>query len=71
MFKDNFLKGTKSKIRSILYFNSKRFHKRAFIVAETCLQSCCLGTKGGTHFIEHLPSNDRRNTHTEIQTDEC
>jgi hypothetical protein len=34
------------------------------------LSSRCLATKEGIHFTEPLPSNDRRDTHTDTQTDE-
>jgi hypothetical protein len=30
-----------------------------FDAAGTCLPSRCLAIKGGIHFTEHLPSNDR------------
>jgi sulfite exporter TauE/SafE len=42
---------------------------RVFVAAGTCLQSHCLGMKGGLHFSEPLPSNDRWDTHTDTQTD--
>jgi hypothetical protein len=40
-----------------------------FVGAETCLRSRCLATKGGLYFTEPLPSNDRRDTHTDTQND--
>jgi hypothetical protein len=39
------------------------FH--VFVAAETYLPSCCLAKKGGIHFTEPLPSNDKRNTQTD------
>jgi hypothetical protein len=42
---------------------------RVFIAAETCLHNRCLATKGGIHFTEPLPCNDRRDTHTDTRTD--
>jgi hypothetical protein len=41
-----------------------------FVAAGKCLPSRCLATKGGIHFIEPLPSNDKSDTHTDTQTDE-
>jgi hypothetical protein len=38
------------------------FH--VFVAVETCLLSHCLAMKGGIHFTESLPSNDRRDTQT-------
>jgi hypothetical protein len=40
-----------------------------FIVMGTCSLSHCLATKGGIQFTKPLPSNDRRDTHTDTQTD--
>jgi hypothetical protein len=42
---------------------------RAFIAAVTCLPSRCLATKGDIHFTEPFRSNDRRDTHADIQVD--
>jgi hypothetical protein len=36
-----------------------------FFAAGTCLPSRCLATKGGMHFTEPLPSNNRRDRHTD------
>jgi hypothetical protein len=38
---------------------------RVFVAAGTCLQSRCLAQKGGIHITEPLPSNDKRDTHTD------
>jgi hypothetical protein len=40
-----------------------------FVATGTCLPSRCLAKKGRIHFTERLPSNDRRDTHTDTQTD--
>jgi hypothetical protein len=39
--------------------NIKRRLQKFFIAAGTSLPSCYLATKGGIHFTEPLPSNDR------------
>jgi hypothetical protein len=63
--------------------NSKRIHRQtyrhtdaaillslhAFVAAGKCLSSRFLAMKGGIQFAEPLPSNDRRDTHTDTQTD--
>jgi hypothetical protein len=36
-----------------------------FVAAGTCLPSRCLAMKVDKHFTEPLPSNDRRDTHTD------
>jgi hypothetical protein len=40
---------------------------RALFVAGACLPSRCLAMKRRIHFIEPLPSNDMRETHTDTQ----
>jgi hypothetical protein len=42
---------------------------RLFVAAGTCIPNHCLAPKGGTHLTEQLPSNDRRDTHRDTQTD--
>jgi hypothetical protein len=42
---------------------------RVFIAAGTFLPRRCLSMKGGIHFTEPLPSNHRKDTHTDTQTD--
>jgi hypothetical protein len=42
---------------------------RVCVAAGTCLSSCCLAMKCGIHFTEPLPSNGRRDTHTDTRTD--
>jgi hypothetical protein len=42
---------------------------RVFFAAGTCLPNRCLPTEGGIHFTEAFCSNDRRDTHTDTQTD--
>jgi hypothetical protein len=41
-----------------------------FIATGTYLLSCCLAMKGGIHFTEPLASSDKRDSHTETQTDQ-
>jgi hypothetical protein len=38
-------------------------------VAGTCLQNRCLAMIEWVHFTEPFPNNDRRDTHTDAQTD--
>jgi hypothetical protein len=65
-----------------LHNNDRRIHRqtyrhthrpilllRIFVAEGTSLPSRCLSIKGGIHFIYPLPSNDRRDTHTDTQTD--
>jgi hypothetical protein len=40
-----------------------------FFTLITCIPSHCLATKRGINFIGPLPSNNRRDTHTDTQTD--
>jgi hypothetical protein len=40
-----------------------------FVAEGTCSRGRCLATKGGIHFTGHSPNNDRRNKHTDTQTD--
>jgi hypothetical protein len=42
---------------------------RVFIAPETCFSSRCLAAKERVNFNEPLPSNDRRDTHTDTQTE--
>jgi hypothetical protein len=42
---------------------------RAFFAVGKCLPSRCLAMEGGINFTETLPSNDRRDKHTDAQTD--
>jgi hypothetical protein len=42
---------------------------RVFLAAETYFPSQCLATKKGTHFTKPLPNNDRRDRHTDSETD--
>jgi hypothetical protein len=41
---------------------------RVFVAQGTRLPFRCLAMKGGIHFTEPLPSNDRRDTHTDTET---
>jgi hypothetical protein len=43
---------------------------RAFVVVGTCRQSRCLAMNRGMDFTKPLPSNEKRNTHVDTQTDE-
>jgi hypothetical protein len=40
-----------------------------FIAAGTCLPNRCLSSKKGIDFTKLFPSNERKNTHTDTQTD--
>jgi hypothetical protein len=40
-----------------------------FIAKGTCLPRSCLAIKEGVQFTKALPSNDRKDTYTDTQTD--
>jgi hypothetical protein len=40
-----------------------------FVAVGMCLLNRCLAVKGGIHFIEPLSINDKRDSHTDTQTD--
>jgi hypothetical protein len=42
---------------------------RVYVATGTFSPSRCLAMKGGIQFTESFPSNDRRDTHTDTQTD--
>jgi hypothetical protein len=41
---------------------------RACVAAESCLPSRCLAPNAGIYFTQPLPSNDRKDKHTDTQT---
>jgi hypothetical protein len=63
----------------MLHRNDMGFHRhtcptvlqllRVFLAAETYFPSRCLAIKNGTHFTKPSPSNDRRDRHTDTETD--